>query len=449
MALWVYLYSTKATPAQWQAMAGAMWHYTPLVAIHPGHGLALNIHASLSLFKGPLALLHRIRRTARTLKNGPPGMSTGMAPTESGAALLAGLPAGHPRHVIQPATLARRAAPLPLDLFPAAQAYLPWLHSLGCHTLGQLLSLPRAGLQQRTSPAFMRALDALFGRHHLTVQTTTSPDGWFVPHNRLHLRHSTDIHITHAPALLAQAAPLVEQACQWLFQHQLATHCLLLRLLYHPGRHAHPASMITIRRTRAGWLPAHFMALLEQQLPRHELADTVVGLELFISHTEPRRTINTSLFPTAGQQQEQESHVFDLLRARLGHDALQVPAPQAHYLPEQANHWSTACAVRRSTALPLPVLPASSRPFWLLPQPVTLAIRSNRPCYQGTPLFLEQGPERIESGWWQAQGHQQRDYFVAHDTRGTRYWIYRQRHGHQAGVHDPAGPVWFLHGIFA
>jgi len=36
--------------------------------------------------------------------------------------------------------------------------------------------------------------------------------------------------------------------------------------------------------------------------------------------------------------------------------------------------------------------------------------------------------------------HQRRDYFVAEDPEGARYWIYRERE---------TGDGWFLHGLFA
>jgi protein ImuB len=54
------------------------------------------------------------------------------------------------------------------------------------------------------------------------------------------------------------------------------------------------------------------------------------------------------------------------------------------------------------------------------------------------PLSLQDGPERIESGWWDAGEEVARDYFIAEDPRGARLWVFRQRGSRQ----------WFLHGIF-
>jgi len=53
-------------------------------------------------------------------------------------------------------------------------------------------------------------------------------------------------------------------------------------------------------------------------------------------------------------------------------------------------------------------------------------------------LELEQGPERIESGWWDGRDVQ-RDYYVARNPAGVRLWLFRDR--------QSAGR-WFLHGVF-
>jgi protein ImuB len=72
----------------------------------------------------------------------------------------------------------------------------------------------------------------------------------------------------------------------------------------------------------------------------------------------------------------------------------------------------------------------------LLAEPQRLAGRE-RPRYEGA-LELEEGPERIESGWWDGRDVQ-RDYYVARTQAGTRLWVFRER---------AAEGRWFLHGVF-
>jgi protein ImuB len=55
---------------------------------------------------------------------------------------------------------------------------------------------------------------------------------------------------------------------------------------------------------------------------------------------------------------------------------------------------------------------------------------------------LKDGPERIESGWWD-DDDVRRDYFIAETARGEIVWLYRD---HRYGIDDGE---WFLHGLFA
>jgi protein ImuB len=77
------------------------------------------------------------------------------------------------------------------------------------------------------------------------------------------------------------------------------------------------------------------------------------------------------------------------------------------------------------------------RPAWLLAEPAPLADALAR-----EPWILRDGPERIESGWWDGTDVR-RDYYVAESPRGELCWIYRD---HRYGVDDGE---WFLHGLFA
>ena len=80
---------------------------------------------------------------------------------------------------------------------------------------------------------------------------------------------------------------------------------------------------------------------------------------------------------------------------------------------------------------------AAPRPVWLLAEPEPLGHR-----LQVQPWVLRDGPERIESGWWDGVDVR-RDYFVAENPRGETVWIYRD---HRYGIDDGE---WFLHGLFA
>ena len=72
--------------------------------------------------------------------------------------------------------------------------------------------------------------------------------------------------------------------------------------------------------------------------------------------------------------------------------------------------------------------------MWLLaePEPIGHALESR-------PWVLRDGPERIESGWWDG-ADVRRDYYVVQTRDGQRAWAYLPA-GANAG--------WMLHGWFA
>lgn len=114
--------------------------------------------------------------------------------------------------------------------------------------------------------------------------------------------------------------------------------------------------------------------------------------------------------------------LLDRLRARLGEQALSSIAPHPDHRPEKAWSW----VAPGTTA---PCHETRPRPSWLLPEP--------RPCKR-VDFRLEEGPERIEAGWWDGQDCR-RDYWIAQDRHGRRVWIFHE--------HEPRSG-WFLHGLF-
>ena len=63
------------------------------------------------------------------------------------------------------------------------------------------------------------------------------------------------------------------------------------------------------------------------------------------------------------------------------------------------------------------------RPVWLMDAPLPLA----------DELILEQGPERIESGWWDGRG------VPRARSHGAKLWVFQERQSKR----------WYLHGVFA
>jgi protein ImuB len=124
--------------------------------------------------------------------------------------------------------------------------------------------------------------------------------------------------------------------------------------------------------------------------------------------------------------------LIERLRTRFGAESVYGLAPAADHRPEKARqktHEPGGAAAAPSKA--------RERPLWLLPEPHKLASARERPCFNGL-LHLKQGPERIESGWWDGEDVD-KDYFTASNESGQKLWVYFDRRRH----------AWYLHGFFA
>ncbi len=391
--------------------------------IPDGQTPALEVSGSLRLFGGIRPLLRAIRADC------PPGTRTGLAPTALGACLLARRQTGT-RHVLRLRSLARLLDALPCAALPTAPDQLERLRELGCHHLGVLRALPRTGLRNRGHAALIALLDQAYGQ-------TTPIHPWLSAAARFFQAHELDYHCRSASAIETACTPLITALCAWLDTRQGATDTLTLDLL-HDSRRAGtpPATPVCLRTARPEWIATRFRILLREHLARHPLPAPVVRIVLRCERIQPRAPRTASLLFDDTPSPDREAALLDLLRARLGPHCLHFPDPVAQHIPERTDRWRA-----RDTPMHdhLPQLSLHSRPLWLLPRAVALSAPDHRPLLEGTPLALIAGPERIEGGWWvPGQSPIARDYFIARDARGARYWIYRDHHA--------AG--WFLHGLF-
>ena len=74
----------------------------------------------------------------------------------------------------------------------------------------------------------------------------------------------------------------------------------------------------------------------------------------------------------------------------------------------------------------------------MLPEPALLPVDQGYPLHHG-PLRILDGPERLETGWWDEDGIS-RDYYTAQEADGRQLWVFRNR---------SREPAWYLHGYFA
>jgi len=443
----------RDTEAEARALAQlATWAltFTPNASLAPPDAIVAEIGGSLRLFAGLPRLVARLVEGMHAR-----GYHTrlGIAPTPGAALLFAR--AGRTQPVTVAAQLPALLAPLPLALVDLDAALRTTLTDAGITTFGQAAALPRDGLARRGGDELLRVLDHVLGR-------TADPRPPFVPPPRFASRLDLPAPVHDTEALGFGVHRAVQELAAWLTARGLGVVRLQLALAHerHVRQRGVPATVVPFALGAPARTPAHLTGVLRERLARVTLPAPVESILLTSEETAPLSGRNLGLLP-GDEALAVEIPLVDRLRARLGEDAVIRVALHAEHRPEHAMRDVVVMAadahMRRGTTgttrasrLPrpregttgktrpdAPPLPAAPRPLWLLAEPQPLAH-----LFEARSWVLRDGPERIESGWWDG-GDVRRDYFVAASPHGEIQWIYRD---HRYGIEDGE---WFLHGIFA
>lgn len=398
-----------------QRMALLAYQFTPHIAIFPPDNLLLEVESSLRLFGGCTALLHCLQ-TALADEN--LHYTLACFPTAKGAVVLARCAVAVNQAEIFPIE-ALQDCPLHATELPAPQ--VTRLTGMGLHTLGELFALPSAALGKRFGQGTLFYLQQLRG---------LQPD--LRPHYLLPPLFQSSIELGHETcqqeALLFPLKRLLSALENYLHARQLLAASVALTL----KRRDLSEETLTLTPAQGLLKSEELLSLFRLRLEQHPLSQPVIAIGLESTDFYPWKQIARDLFTTQAGQQLSPQALVDRLQARLGVERVSGLRPVEDHRPERA--WQpTPPGTSASTATtPYP------RPLWLLEAPRPLISKKGLPC-DGAPLQLLQGPERIDSGWWDQQPVQ-RDYFVARHPGGAMYWIFHP-------VEQPQ--QWFLHGIFS
>ena len=428
--------------AQDEAQAVATWalQFTPRVA-RLDEAVLMEVQASLRLFGGAVELDARVRTEGAALGVG----ALAWAPTALGALALARAGSCEDVRVAvgvtDAAPLPERLDPLPLAVLTATAPHADTLAQLGCRTLGDLRALPRGGLTRRFGPALVDALDQAYGLRGTVLAWVTAPETFCA---RLDLM----ARVETAMALLFAARRLLLQLQGWLVARNAGVTAFTLRW-QHDSLHPRPGEAgdaLLIRTAEPVRDMAHLSRLLAEHLARVQLAAPVETLSLEVDAVCDYRPPTASLLPDAAEERAALTQALERIAARLGPQRVVRPVLREDARPEWAQQWVPASESLR----PRPTRPDGlPQPTFLLPEPLRLAVRQNRPLYQGE-LRLLLGPHRVEGGWWHrvddANGtttrQVARDYWVALSAHAGVLWVFQTREAGDA-------TAWYLHGMFA
>lgn len=422
--------AVRGEQALLEAIAEAMSGFTPRVVLEPPDGVLLEVRGSLRLFGGVRRLCARVHEQLESLEVEP---RLALTPTPLASLWFARM--GEAVALRRPEELPGRLAPLPLECTRWPARSLQSLATMGVRTVGDCLRLPRDGFARRFEPDLLRSLDRAVGR-------APDPRARFVPGEHFAARRDLEPELADAGRLGQAVEPLLVELCAFLQRRGRGVQALELRL----GHREAPVTSLRLRFVEPVAEVSRLAELLDERLARVELPEPVRTLELRGGRLAEGHERSADLFALDRRRSAEVPRLVERLRARLGVEAVQGMGLVAEHRPESA--WRIAepgdIPERRGGGDPA-LLPLGTgkrppcplrRPLWLLTEPRRLP-GGERPRYEGA-LEIEEGPERIESGWWDGLDVR-RDYYVARTQAGVRLWVFRERTTERR---------WFLHGIF-
>lgn len=407
-----------------EALATWLERFTSVVCIAGRDVLLLEIAGSLRLYGGLLRLRQQV---ATGLEQQGFRAQLAIAPTPLAATWLAR--AGR-RACIRDAaniTTALRTLPLACLTWPAVTCEA--IAGMGVTTVGDCLRLPREGFAQRFGSQRLIELDRALGR---LPDPRTS---WRAPE-----RFCADYEMTEEQCdretLLAICQELLASLERFLLTRQLGTQRLLFSFFHLRA----PATQLPLGCANSERLATHWFELLKLRFERVALPEPVIAVRLYGGRNQALAAESGRLAfhgKASGQRLcHSVTQLVERLAARIGNQSVHGVTTLAEHRPHHA--WSLQSLLGRKTKPPLTGIGHNpKRPLWMLPEPMLLPLEQAYPLHQGR-LQLLQGPERLETGWWDEDGIA-RDYYTAVNPGGIHLWVYQIRNRTAA---------WYLHGFF-
>jgi len=407
-----------------EQLASWLEQFTSVVCIAGRDVLLLEIAGSLRLYGGLLSLRQQL--TAGLGQHGFEA-SLAIAPTPLAATWMAR--AGRRACVREQANISSMLRGLPLRCLDWPASICASISGMGATSVGDCLRLPREGFARRFGSQRLLQLDRALGR---------LPDpraSWRAPE-----RFCADYEMTEEQsdreALFAICHELLLLLERFLLTRQLGTQ--RLRFIFFHLRA--PATEVLLGGAEFERRAEHWSDLLRIRFERVALPEAVIAVRLQGGRNQAMQA-ETERLAFHGKKSTQGrcysmSQLAERLAARIGDQSVQSVTTVAEHRPQRA--WrlqgllggkavATLSSIRRSLY----------RPLWMLPEPTLLPAEQGCPLHQGRLTLLE-GPERLETGWWDDDGIA-RDYYTAMNPQGLRLWVFRNR-GRTVN--------WYLHGIF-
>ena len=455
----------------------ADWHSnaSPLVAVHAAVSsfgdLMVDITGVAHLFGGEANMLNLLRNRLRGLGF----FANGAIASTIGAAWAGSHFRANP--IIAADETAAALDPLGVEALRLAPEQVAGLTQMGLKQIGQLRARERKPLQARFGVSLLNRLDQAYGLAEEKL----------VPRLPLAERYAERRFadpIGLMDDVLMTAHDLAVQLAIRLEAEGLGAQAFHL-FLYRVDHKVMTLSVNSGRATRdAGHISRLFSNRSERLAGEYDPGFGIDMIRLAASSVDRLDAGQLSVLETGGSTQALDQ-LYDRMTSRLGPLAVVRSKFVDSHTPERAVVLEPAIARTPDNpdAAPDPDRP---RPLRLLPQSEAIAVTAEVP--DGPPAIMvwrrvryrfakASGPERLGSEWWRSGLRLQlvppapprlpepgekpakpayvaqldlldaaaatRDYYVAEEEGGRRFWLFRQ------GLYGGAGvPQWYLHGFF-
>jgi len=407
-----------------EALATWLERFSSFVSIAGKDVLLLEIAGSLRLFGGLPTLRQQVSQGLRVQ-----GFSAAMAiaPTPLAATWLAR--AGRRACIRAEENLGPALRKLPLGCLDWPVGQRESLTGMGIASIGDCLRLPREGFARRFGAERLLELDRALG--HLPDPR----DSWRAPE-----RFCADYEMTEEQSdselLLHICRELLLSHEQFLLLRQLGTQRLCFSFFHLKST----ATELRLGSAFADRSQERWFDLLKIRFEALRLPEPVIAVRLRSGLSQPLQAETARLCfdnkAGSGRRRYSIAQLAERLVARIGEQSVNALTIVAEHRPEYA--WKTQNPLSDWSASTLTTRDGIKRPLWMLPEPTLLPADSGYPLHKGCRLTLLEGPERLETGWWDEQSIS-RDYYTAVNGAGIRLWVFRNRQ---------RTPNWYLHGIF-
>ena len=406
------------------SLAGWAEQFTSFVVIEAPDVLLLELAGSVRLFDG----LQKLRQAvSRGLGEQGFSASLSIAPTPLAATWLT--KAGRRVCIQDAANLTSALSALPLTCLDWPLSVYELLYGMGISRVGDCLRLPRQGFAKRFGVGRLLELDRATGRLPDPRASYRTPEYFIADHD-------LEEELSNSDLILNVCQLLLKKLEEFLLNRQLAVQ----RIRFSIFHLQHPATSFPLSCVQADRAVKHWFDLLRIHFERLPLPAPAIAIRLRAGQGQPMSAKTDALQFTKKDKQRQSlsiAHLIERLGARIGNESVHGVSTVAEHRPQYAWRPELMLDRLRQREAVSPCFEKSRRPLWMLTEPQPLAVRDGKPLYQGV-LSLEDGPERLETGWWDEDGIA-RDYYVAANPKGARFWIYKNRSKDRA---------WYLHGMF-